>query len=91
MKQTTLVSLHVPKWVGPEHLKKGTRLLAEVLGMMRGNETAMRAYLECARRDGFPIRAVFTPKEELEPLCIRAFWWAFERIAKGERLPSEAK
>jgi len=79
-----LVSVNVPPGIGVEQFKAGSKILASILQDIRGSEQSMRGYLHAASMDGFPVSPMNTPKEQLEELCIRAFWWAFEEILSGK-------
>lgn len=92
MKQQYAIKIEAPAWVTPEHFKKAMPLLVQMLQEMnasRDPEEAMRGYIWAANRDGFPVKAGFATKPQLEEICVRAFWWAFERIAQGKTLTSE--
>ncbi len=90
MKDTVYVQIQAPDWVTVEHFKKATPLLSTILSELKTHgEDAYRGYLHRAALDGFPVTPLAVPKEQLEELVIRAFWFAFERMAKGKRFKSE--
>lgn len=80
--KTTFVEVNAPKWVNEEHVRIATKHLITVMSQLKGKDEAMRGYIWAANKDGFPVRAGFATTEQLEDICIRAFWFGFERVCK---------
>lgn len=86
---TTYVQVQAPEWVTAETFKKATPILVEIMSDLAGKDEVKRGYILAANRDGFPVKAGFASGNALDDLCIRAFWFAFEKITAGKTLPSE--
>lgn len=80
--KTTYVQVDIPSWVRPEQLRRAAELLSFTMKQLGNSEKAMRGFLLCAAQDGFPVQVIGAKKEQLQELCIRAFWFSFERITK---------
>lgn len=83
--KTTYIQIQAPDWVTPDHFRRAAPILVRVLDEMKGKPQAMRGYIACANKDGFPIKAGFATDDQLPELCIRAFWWIFERVCEAKR------
>ena len=87
-KETNLyhVAIHAPANTSVEEFKFANNVLMEQLARIRDNEDHMRGFILAANNDGFPVKAGFATKAQLEELCVRAFWWKFERIIEERKL-----
>lgn len=86
---TTYIQVNAPKWVKPWHFKIATPIMLKVMESIRHSDKAMQGYIHAANQDGFPVKAGFATGQQLQELCMRAFWWSFEQLMAGKTLPHE--